>query len=237
MIEDAKAAVAEQPENINFYREICSNYRKLGDYENALEWIAKARQLEAGSADVNLERLEGSLKREKMAAGIKAKEEELEANPESADLKAALEELRHEERVFRLTQAEDLVQRYPNEFSYRYELGELYHDEGETDKAIKELQLAQRSPKVRISALILLGKAYKVKGFSDLAAEQLNLAKSEIPGVTDQKKDVLYELGSCYEDQGDMDKAMAEFKTLYGADIGYRDVAQKIDDFYSKKSS
>ena len=34
-----------------------------------------------------------------------------------------------------------------------------------------------------------------------------------------------------------MDKAMAEFKALYGADIGYRDVAQKIDDFYAKKNS
>lgn len=235
MIEEAKAAVAEEPGNINFYRDISSNYRKLGEFDNALEWIGKARQLEAGSADVNLERLEGTMKREKMAHAITAKEEELEANPESAELKSALEALRHEERVFRLAQAEDIVQRYPNEFSYRYELGELYHDEGETDKAIKELQLAQRSPKVRINALILLGKAYKVKGFSDLAAEQLNLAKSEIPGVTDQKKDVLYELGSCYEEQGDMDKAMVEFKALYGADISYRDVAQKIDDFYSSK--
>jgi len=236
LIADAKAAVAEQPENINFYREISTNYRKLGDFDNALEWIGKARQLEAGSADVNLERLEGTLKREKMAAAIAAKEGELEANPESAELQTELEALRHDERVFRLAQAEDLVQRYPNEFSYRYELGELYHAEGEVDKAIKELQLAQRSPKVRINALILLGKAYKVKGFTDLAAEQLTLAKSEIPGVTEQKKDVLYELGSCYEDQGDMEKAMVEFKALYGADISYRDVSQKIDDFYSKKS-
>ncbi|MFQ3225472.1 MAG: tetratricopeptide (TPR) repeat protein [Lentimonas sp.] len=236
MIEDAKAAVAEEPGNINFYRDISSNYRKLGDFDNALEWIGKARQLEAGSADVNLERLEGTLKREKMATAITAKEEALEANPESAAAQSELEALRHEERVFRLAQAEDIVQRYPNEYGYRYELGELYHAEGETDKAIKELQLAQRSPKVRINALILLGKAYKVKGFSDLAAEQLTLAKSEIPGITDQKKDVLYELGSCYEEQGDMDKAMVEFKALYGADISYRDVSQKIDDFYSKKS-
>ena len=235
LIADAKAAVAEEPGNINFYREISSNYRKLGDFDNALEWIGKARQLEAGSADVNLERLEGTLKREKMAAAIAAKEEALEADSENAELKAELEALRHDERVFRLAQAEDIVQRYPNEFSYRYELGELYHAEGETDKAIKELQLAQRSPKVRINALILLGKAYKVKGFADLAAEQLTLAKSEIPGVTEQKKDVLYELGSCYEEQGDMEKAMVEFKSLYGADISYRDVSQKIDDFYSKK--
>jgi tetratricopeptide (TPR) repeat protein len=235
MIEEAKAAVAKQPENINFYREIFNSYRKLGEFDNALEWIGKARQLEAGSADVNLERLEGTLKHEKMAHAIAAQEQALKASPEDVALKGALEELRHQERAFRLAQAEDLVQRYPNEFSYRYELGELYYDGGKTDDAIKELQLAQRSPKVRVSALILLGKAYKVKGFSDLAAEQLNIAKSEIPGVTEQKKDVLYELGSCYEAQGDMDKAMVEFKALYGADISFRDVAQKIDAFYSSQ--
>lgn len=105
------------------------------------------------------------------------------------------------------------------------------------DKTIKELQLAQRSPKVRIDALVLLGKAYKQKGFSDLAIEQFNTVKSEIQGMSDQKKDILYELASSYEQQGDMDKAMVEFKLLYGADIAYRDVAQKIDDFYAKKSS
>ena len=235
LIEDAKVAVVEQPGNINFYREISSNYRKLGEFDDALEWIGKARQLEAGSADVNLERIEAALKREKMAQAIADKEAELDANPEDVAIQSALEALRHEERVSRLAQAESLVQRYPNDFSYRYELGELYYAEGETDKAIKELQLAQRSPKMRINALILLGKAYKLKGFFDLAAEQLNSAKSEIQGDTDEKKDVLYELGSCYEQQGDMQKAIVEFKALYGADISYRDVAQKIDDFYSQK--
>ena len=73
------------------------------------------------------------------------------------------------------------------------------------------------------------------KGFHDLAAEQLQTAKSEIPGMTEQKKDVLYQLGTAYEQQGDMEKAMVEFKALYGADISYRDVARKIDDFYNNK--
>ncbi|MDQ8193048.1 tetratricopeptide repeat protein [Coraliomargarita sp. SDUM461004] len=234
LIEEAKRGVAETPENMNFYREIASNYRKLGEYDNALEWVAKARELEAGRADVNLERLVGTLKREKMQKAIAEVEARLEGNPEDAAAIAELERLRTEERTFRLEQCEDLVQRYPNEYGYRYELGELYFEDGETDKAIKELQMAQRSPKVRVGALILLGKAYLAKGFHDLAAEQLTTAKSEIPGMTDQKKDVLYQLGSAYEQQGDMDKAMVEFKALYGADISYRDVAQKIDDFYSK---
>ena len=235
LIEDAKAAVAEQPENINFYREISNNYRKLGEFDNALEWIAKARALEAGSADVNLERIEAALEREKMAQAIAEKVAELEANPESLELQQELEALQQQERSARLAQAEALVQRYPNEYSYRFELGELYYAENATDQAIKELQLAQRSPKVRLNALILLGKAYRQKGFADLAAEQFTLAKSEIPGVTDQKKEVLYELGACYEAQGDMEKAMLEFKALYGADISYRDVAHKIDSYYSQK--
>jgi len=170
-----------------------------------------------------------------MQKAILVVEKRLESNPQDASAQAELEKLRAEERAFRLEQCEGLVQRYPNEYSYRYELGELYFEDGETDKAIKELQMALRSPKVRVGALILLGKAYLAKGFHDLAAEQLTTAKSEIPGMTDQKKDVLYELGSAYEQQGDMDKAMVEFKALYGADISYRDVAQKIDAFYSKK--
>jgi tetratricopeptide (TPR) repeat protein len=237
MIEDAKAAVEAEPENINFYRDIAANYRKLGEFENALEWIQKARQLDGGKADVNLERLASALQREKMQAAIQTQEAILEKDPKNADAKAALEAVRTEAHAMRREQAEHLVQRYPNEFSYRFELGELYLEDGDTDAAIKELQLAQRSPKVRVQALILLGKAYKTKGFHDLAIEQFISAKGEIPGVTEIKKDVLYELGQCYELQGDMEKAMIEYKALYGADIGFRDVSQKIDDFYSQKNN
>lgn len=235
LIEESKKAVEAEPGNINNYRDIASNYRKLGDYDSALEWVGKARELEAGRADINLERLVGTLKREKMQKGIEVAEAALEADPEDAAAKAEFEKLKVEEHAFRRDQAEDLVQRYPNEFSYRYELGELYFEDGDTNKAIENLQLALRAPKVRVNALILLGKSYLNKGFHDMAAEQLQTAKSEIPGMNEQKKDVLYQLGTAYEQQGDMDKAIAEFKSLYGADISYRDVAKKIDDFYSKK--
>ncbi|MGB1126919.1 MAG: tetratricopeptide repeat protein [Opitutales bacterium] len=235
LIEESKKGVEKEPGNINNYRDIAGNYRKLGDYDSALEWVARARELEAGRADVNLERLVGTLQREKMQKAIEAEEAKLEANPDDAAAQAGLVKLRAEERAFRREQAEDLVQRYPNEFSYRYELGELYYEEGEVNKAIENLQLALRAPKVRVNALILLGKSYIEKGFHDMAAEQLQTAKSEIPGMNEQKKDVLYQLGTAYEQQGDMEKAITEFKALYGADISYRDVAQKIDDFYSKK--
>ena len=235
IIEETKRAVAKQPEDLNLYRDIFNGHRKLGEFDKALEWLALARQLEAGRADAGLEQLEGRLKLEKMQQAIAAKEKALENDPENADLQNALESLRDKESAFRLVQAEDFVKRYPNEYGYRYELGELYYKKGEADKAIKELQLAQRSPKVRVNASILLGKVYKAKQFFDLAAEQFNSVKAEISGVTEQKKDVLYELGSCYELQNKADEAIAEYKALYSIDIGYRDVSKKIDDFYAQK--
>ena len=195
LIEDAKTAIAEQPEDLNLHRKIFSSYLKLREFDNALEWIAKARKLDAGGADASLERLESSTKLEKMRQAITAQEEALSKDSENTELKDTLQRLRSEERAFRLVQAQEFVKRYPNEFSYRLELGELHYENGETDAAIKELQLAQRSPKVRINSLILLGKAYKAKQFFDLAAEQFQLAKSEITGMTEQKKEVLYELG------------------------------------------
>lgn len=233
LIQDALKGLEEEPGNMNHYRDLVSHYRKLGELDNALLWIGKAREQEAGRADVNLERLEMTIRHDIMTASIEEQEAILEADPENAEAKSLVEKLRNEERTFRREQSEQLVERYPNEFSYRFELGEIYFEEGQTDAAIKELQLALRSPKVRISALILLGKAYKTKNFFDMAAEQFVAAKSEIPGVSDQKKELLYELGNCYEQQGDKEKAIAEYKSLYSLDIAYRDVAQKIDNFYS----
>ena len=57
LIEEAKAGLEEEPGNMNHYRDLASHYRKLGEYDNALEWVDKARKTEAGRADVNLERL------------------------------------------------------------------------------------------------------------------------------------------------------------------------------------
>ena len=70
----------------------------------------------------------------------------------------------------------------------------------------------------------------------DLAIEQLLIVKDEVPGMTDQKKAILYQLGTAYEQQGKMDFAIGEYKLLYGVDIAYRDVADKIDTFYSRQA-
>ena len=52
--------------------------------------------------------------------------------------------------------------------------------------------------------------------------------------MDDLKKEITYELGLCYESLGRPDAAIVEFKAVYGEDIGFRDVAEKINAFFAR---
>jgi hypothetical protein len=51
--------------------------------------------------------------------------------------------------------------------------------------------------------------------------------------VDDEKKDLIYNLGSVLESMGKKEEAIEQFKIIYEMDIGYRDVGAKVDAFYS----
>ena len=72
-------------------------------------------------------------------------------------------------------------------------------------------------------------------GKFDLAVEQFNVAKGELPMMNDLKKDVIYELGNAFEKMGRTKEAIEEYKIIYMADSGFRDVAQKINAFYESQ--
>ena len=52
--------------------------------------------------------------------------------------------------------------------------------------------------------------------------------------MDDVKKEIIYELGDCYEKMGKKEEAINEFKLIYAEDIGYRDVADKINAYYAR---
>jgi len=236
LIEESKQKVENDPENLNNYRQLSTYYQRLGDFENAIEWIRKARTLESGKSDVSLERIEAKLYRESIDLKIKEKAEEAAANPENTSLKEELSQMRSDRQKHLLAQAADMVKRYPNDYGARFQYGELLLEKGDIDAAIQQLQISTRNPKVRIAGLHALGRAYKTKKFYDLAAEQLSTAKGEILGMSDVKKNVIYDLADCYEQMKQLDKAIEQYKEIYAADIGFKDVASKIDEFYSRQN-
>ena len=100
-----------------------------------------------------------------------------------------------------------------------------------------EFQKATRNPKVRVKAIMMLGRSMAAKGIYDMSISQFEEAKKEIPGMDDTKKAVIYELARAHEENGDLEKAINEYKLIYSNDIGYRDVAEKINNFYAQKNA
>lgn len=235
LIERGKKKIEEEPENLNNYREVINAYRQLDRYEDAYAMVEQARKTDTGRNDPTLERQASDLRANVMRARIETLEEKLAADPADAAAKGELETAQAELHAFRLKNARDTVEKYPNDYAAKFELGILLLEEEDYDGAIQEFQLAQRNPNVRTKALLSLGRAYLRKEFFDMAVEQLALAKKEIPLMNDLKKETIYELAQAYENMGQVEEAITEYKAIYQSDIGYRDVADKINAFYASK--
>jgi tetratricopeptide (TPR) repeat protein len=208
--------------NLNHIRDAIQAHRELGNHAAALEWLHKARAISAGAADPALERMEFEL-------GEAGLESRINAGGDPTGALAA------ELAAFRLAGAKAMIERYPNDHDARYRLGALQYEADEFDAAIAQFQTAQRGPKVRLQALAGLGACFQAKGLFDLAIVQYEAARAEISTMDDTKKHLIYQLARCHELIGNAGKAIAEFKLIYAADIGYADVATKINDYYAQQ--
>ncbi len=235
LLEEALARAAKEPANLNHYRTLAQLYRQAGDLEQALVWVRKARQQPAGAGDAALEKQESELAASVIAKRVELAEAAVAAAPTDAAAQAKLTAARGELAEFKLHDAKHYTERYPNDYPARHALATLLLEAGQTDAAIAQFQQAQKGPQVRVASLVGLARCFKAKKLFDLAVAQLNTAKTELGATMDDtKKDVIYELGTCLELMGKPDLAIVEFKAIYSEDIGFRDVADKINAFYAQ---
>jgi tetratricopeptide (TPR) repeat protein len=235
LLDEALARVAKEPANLNHYRAVAQLYRQGDDLEQALVWVRKARQQPAGAADAALEKQESELAAAVIAKRVTAAEAALALVPTDVAAQAKLAAAKTELAEFKLRDAKHYTERYPNDYVARHALATLLLETGQTDAAIAQFQQAQKGPQVRVASLVGLARCFKAKKLFDLAVAQLTTAKNELGSTMDEaKKDVIYELGTCLELMGKPDLAIVEFKAIYSEDIGFRDVADKINAFYAK---
>ena len=233
LVQEAIARSEAEPDNLNHYRSVVDGYRKLNRFTDALEWMRKARKLPAGAADSGLEKIESELEIAVIEDEVHAAEAKVAEKPDDAAAKSALEAAKSKLNSFRLAQSKAYVEHYPNDYGARYTLANLYYEAGDYQEAIANYQQAQKNPKVRIQALAGMGKAFKARKMFDLAVAQFQTAKSELAAMDDLKKDVIYQLASCYEAMGKTKEAIDEYKIIYSEDVGFRDVSDKINAFYA----
>jgi pilus assembly protein FimV len=115
-----------------------------------------------------------------------------------------------------------------------YNLGIAFREMGLLDEAIGELQKAcQSSERGRPFPQIMqtytwLAQCFLEKGVPEAAVRWYDKALV-VPGIDGETRVALhYELASAYETSGDKTNALKHFMDVYGTNIDYRDVAERI---------
>src|SRR5216684_4278162 len=115
-----------------------------------------------------------------------------------------------------------------------YSLGIAFREMGLLDEAIGELQKACQSverghvfPQI-MQAYTWLAQCFLDKGVPEAAIRWYDKALG-IPSIDgDTRVALQYELGAAYETSGDKPSALKHFTQVYGSNIDYRDVAERI---------
>jgi tetratricopeptide (TPR) repeat protein len=111
--------------------------------------------------------------------------------------------------------------------SLHLDLAKLQLDKGDREAAVRELQLAQKDQAKAPAAFSLLGDIYRAEGRFDLAAAQYNRAL-EAAVSPDQARLLHFNLGTTYEAQGDIRKAVKIYETILQEDLDFSGLKKRI---------
>ncbi len=225
LIGEYEARLKTEPKNLKLVRQLAELYTQKQQFDRALSYYDRIKSSEIGG-DASLDRNIADT----MARKFDYQVAQLDASaPDYADKVAKLQA---EKQAFQLAECQKRAERFPTDLQIRFELGQLYFQAGKITDAMKEFQKAQGNPHRRIQALSYLGQCFARRGINDLAATTLQDAIKEKPVFDDEKKELIYLLGSVYEKMAKREEAIAQFKLIYAVDVGYKDVADKIDAYY-----
>ena len=120
------------------------------------------------------------------------------------------------------------------DYETHYNMATAYKEMDLLDEAIREFQVAANltaandgTPRY-FQCCNMLGHCFLQKGMPQAAAIWFKKGL-DVPGRNpEESKALQYELGSAYEQMGDLHRAVAAFTEVYGVDVGYRDISEKL---------
>ncbi|HEX3252075.1 MAG TPA: tetratricopeptide repeat protein [Pyrinomonadaceae bacterium] len=157
------------------------------------------------------------------------------AKPATAGIDAGLAELFEE---FRVAEEGDEVR---EDFETHYNMGTAYKEMDLMDEAIQEFQTAAGLVKPAdgtsrfLQCCNMLGHCFIHKGMPEAAVLWFKKGL-QAPGHTEDEYQALrYELASAYEQLGDLKQAREFYTEVYGVDVSYREVAEKLSQLRQKQ--
>lgn len=127
------------------------------------------------------------------------------------------------------------------DYETHYNLGLAYKEMDLVDEAVEEFQMAagmvspQDGTPRYLQCCNLLGHCFMQKGMPRLAVMWFKKGLDS-PGHTEDEYQALrFELGTAYEQMGDLDSAIDVFTEVYGVNVSYRGVADKLRDLQKNR--
>jgi tetratricopeptide (TPR) repeat protein len=229
LIKEYEGRLASEPDNMKMIRSLADLYVEKKQYDKALEMYDRIKNSSHGSADAALDRVIAEARIKKMDSEL------AQLNPFEADHADQIAKLKAEKADFKLAECKQRAEKYPTDLGIKFELGQLYFEAGKYGEAMAEFQKAQQNPHRRIAAMSYLAQCFAKRGINESAVRTLQNAIKEKPAFDDEKKDLIYNLGCVLEKMGKKSEAIEQFLQIYETDIGYRDVAAKVDAHYASQ--
>jgi tetratricopeptide (TPR) repeat protein len=137
---------------------------------------------------------------------------------------------------------EDVEPASEADYETHYNLGLAYKDMDLLDQAIEAFQTAitvtspgDGTPRY-LQCCNMLGHCFTQKGMPQVAAMWFRKGL-EAPGHTEDEYQALrYDLGTAYEQMGDIPRALDTFMEVYGINVSYRGVSDKLRELQALKS-
>lgn len=225
LIAEYEARLANEPKNLKLVRDIAEHYAQIKEFDRALEYYNKI-VVEEGLNDPSLEKAISETVTRKYDYQIS------QLDPNAPDYAETVAKIKTERQEFLIKDCRRRVEKYPNDLAIRFEMGTHCFKAGKFSEAIQEFQKSQNNPHLRTRSLLFLGQSFLGRNMNDLAVRAFQNALKEKVGFDDERKEILYWLGITLEKMGKRDEAIEQFKLIYEEDIGFRDVAARVDAFY-----
>jgi tetratricopeptide (TPR) repeat protein len=129
------------------------------------------------------------------------------------------------------------------DYETHYNLGIAYKEMELLDEAVEAFQLAASMTSPRdgtpryLQCCNMLGHCFMQKGMPQLAVMWFKKGLEAPNHTEDEYQALRYDLGTAYEQMGNLDKAIDVFTEVYGINISYRGVAEKLRELQEQKAS
>ena len=226
LIKEYEARIQTEPDNLKIKRELGKLYTEKNQFTEALAIYNQIRSA-SSTGDPTLDRAIAETTVRQFDYQVS------QINPFAPDLAEQTAKLQADKLTYQLTECQKRAENYPTDLGIRFEYGVLLFQAGKISEAIAEFQKAQQNPHKRLPAMNYLAQCYGKRKMYDLAARTFQNAIKEKPVFDNEKKDLVYNLGTVYENMGKKEDAIEQFKLIFEVDAGYKDVGKKVDDYYA----